>query len=290
MKRFSSQSVSASLSRTGVRTLIAACVLGLAACSSPEDKANKFYQRGAELLTKGDLDKARIEFQNALQIKDGMTAAWFGLAQVAERKGEWEKLFGFLNKVIDRDPKHLEAQLKLGRLLLAAGKLDRALAISNTTLTLAKDSADVLALRAAVLFKLDNKSGALEHANAALAKDPNNVDALVVLATDRLLAKDGEKAIEYLDRGLKINEKNIALQLIKVQAFESLAKTDSAEAVFRRLIALYPETRALRHILAQFYLSHGRKDAAEAEYRAIMAENPEGSVGPPRRRPLRTLP
>ena len=78
-------------------------------------------------------------------------------------------------------------------------------------------------------------------------------------------------AIEYLDRGLKVNEKNIALQLIKVQAFESLAKTDSAEAVFRRLIALYPETRALRHILAQFYLSHDRKDAAEDGWRRMQA-------------------
>ena len=126
-----------------------------------------------------------------------------------------------------------------------------------------------------MLYKLDNKAGAIEQANAALAKDANNVDALVVLATERLAANDAEKAIEYLDRGLKVNEKNIALQLIKVQAFESLTKTDSAEAVFRRLIALYPETRALRHILAQFYLSHGRQDAAEAEYRAIMAANPD---------------
>lgn len=264
-----------SLLRRGIRLgSFSVIALALLACSSPEEKATKFYQKGAALLQKGDADKARIEFQNALQIKDDMTVAWFGLAQVAERKGEWERYFGFLNKVLDRDPKHLEAHLKLGRLLLAAGKLDRALATSNTTLTLAKDNPDVLALRAAVLFKLDNKAGAIEQANAALAKDPNNVDALVVLATERLVAKDGEKAIEYLDRGLKVNEKNIALQLIKIQAFESLAKADSAEAVFRRLIALYPETRQLRHVLAQFYLSHDRKDAAEAEYRAVMAAHP----------------
>jgi tetratricopeptide (TPR) repeat protein len=256
-------------------TLIAATFISLTACSSPIDKANKFNEKGVALLKQGELDKARIEFQNALQIKDDLTSAWFGLAEVAERKGEWEKLFGFLNKVVDRDPKHLEANLKLGRLLLAAGKLDKALAASDTTMNLAKDNADVLALRAAVLYKLDNKTGAVEQANAALAKDPNNVDALVVLATERLSAKDAEKAIEYLDRGLKHNEKNIALQLIKVQAFETLAKLDSAEQVFRRLVVLYPETRALRHILAQFYLSHGRKDAAEAEYRAIASENPK---------------
>lgn len=274
MKMISFKRGFASAGRGAGRTLAIACIVALAACSSPEDKARKFYEKGVALLQKGDSDKARIEFQNALQIKENMTPAWFGLAEIAERKGEWEKMFGLLNKVIDRDPKHLEAQLKLGRLLLAAGKLDRVLAISDTTLALAKDSADVLAFRAAVLYKLDNKQGAIEQANAALAKDPNNVDALVVLATERLVAKDGEKAIEYLDRGLKVNEKNIALQLIKVQAFESLAKTESAEGVFRRLIALYPGTRQLRHILAQFYLSHDRKDAAEAEYRAVVAENP----------------
>ena len=246
----------------------------LAACSSPTDKANRFYEKGVALLQQGDLVKARIEFQNALQIKDDMTAAWFGLAQIAEQKGEWERLFGLLNKVVDRDPKHLEAQIKLGRLLLAAGKLDKALVTSDTTLALAKDNPDVLALRAAVLYKLDDKPGAVSQANAALAINPDNVDALVVLATERLAAKDANKAIEYLDRGLKINEKNVALQLIKVQALESLAKLDSAEAIFRKLIALYPETRALRHILAQFFLSHDRKDAAEAEYRAIAAENP----------------
>ena len=274
MKMISLKSVRASMGRNGGRALIVACLIGLAACSSPENKANKFYQKGVALLEQGDVDKARIEFQNALQIKADMTSALFGLAQVAERKGDWENMFGLLNKVVDRDPKHLDAQLRLGRLLLAAGKLDRALITSDTTLALAKDAPDVLAFRAAVLYKLDNKAGAIEHANAALAKDPNNVDALVVLATERLVAKDADKAIEYLDRGLKVNEKNIALQLIKVQAFESIAKTDSAESVFRRLIALYPQTRALRHILAQFYLSHGRKDAAETEYRAIMAENP----------------
>lgn len=257
------------------RALIFACaVVLLSACSSPTEKANRFYEKGMALLEQGDLIKARIEFQNALQIKEDMAPAWYGLAEVAEKQGNWEKQFGLLSKVVDLNPKHLDAQLKLGRLLLASGQLDRALATSDATMALDKDNASVLALRAAVLYKLDDKAAAVAQANTALAKDPNNIDALVVLATERLAAKDPNKAIEYLDRGLKQNEKNIALQLMKVQAFESLAKLESAEGVFRKLVAFYPETRALRHILARFYLSHGRKDDAEAEYRAIMNENP----------------
>jgi len=274
MKMFEQEKGVSSMRNWIGAALIAVCLAGLAACSSPTDKANKYYEKGMALMKEGDLVKARIELQNALQIKQDMTAAWYALSQIAEREGDWQKLFGLLNKVVDHDPKHLEAQIKLGRLLLAAGKLDKALAASEATMALAKDSADVLALRAAVLYKLDDKAGAVEQANAALAKAPDNVDALVVLATERLAAADAPKAIEYLDRALKVNEKNIALQLIKVQAYESLARLDSAEEIFRKLIAFYPQTRALRHILAQFYLSHDRKDAAEAEYRSIAAENP----------------
>lgn len=256
------------------RVIFVALMLVLAGCSSPTEKANRFYEKGAALLEQGDLVKARIEFQNALQIKSDMTSAWYGLAQIAEREGDWEKLFRLLNKVVEQNPKHLQARLKLGRLLLAAGELDKALAASDATMALAKDDASVLALRAAVLYKLDDKPAAVKQANAALERDAANIDALAVLASERLAAGDANMAIEYLDRGLKVNEKNIALQLIKVQALESLANLDSAETVFRKLIAFYPDIRALRHILAQFYLSHGRKDAAEAEYRAVMTENP----------------
>lgn len=257
----------------GVAVLLSAILM--LGCSSPAEKANKYYERGMELMAKGDMTKARIELQNALQIQNDMTKAWYAMAQVAELQGDWERLFGLLNKVVDLDPKHVEAQLKLGRLMLAAGQLDRALKISDLTLDLDRNNASVLALRAAVLFKLDDKAGAIEQANASLAIDPKNVDAVAVLATERLSAGDAEKAIEYLDRALVSNEKNIALQLIKVQALEKLSKLDNAEEIFRKLIALYPETPAFRNVLAQFYIGHRRFDKAEAEFRAIANDSPK---------------
>jgi tetratricopeptide (TPR) repeat protein len=251
-----------------------ALAIGLAGCSSPEEKAEAYYQKGETLLQKGDLVKASLEFKNALQIKNNMTKAWLGLAAIAERQADWPKLYGLLNKVVELDPKNLDAHVKLGRLLLAAGQLDKALDASKAALALNKDDESALTLRAAVLFKLDDKQGAVEQANAVLAKNPNNVDALVVLASERLLANDPAKAIEYLDRGLKQNDKNVGLQLIKIQALDKMADSASAEAVYKKLIAYYPEERAFRHALAAFYLKHNRPADAEAEYRAIVAMHP----------------
>jgi hypothetical protein len=62
--------------------------------------------------------------------------------------------------------------------------------------------------------------GRLDQALAA-----SDIDVPTVLATERPAANDGERAIEYLDRDLKVSEK-IALQLIKVQALDSLVQFD----------------------------------------------------------------
>ena len=46
----------------------------IVSCSTPEEKAEKYYEKGMALLEK-DPDKAKLEFQNALQIKKNMTKA-----------------------------------------------------------------------------------------------------------------------------------------------------------------------------------------------------------------------
>lgn len=258
-----------------VHACLVACMAVSLGCSSPAEKANRFFERGSALLHKGDLAKARVEFLNALQLRDDLVAAWYGLAQVAEKQGDLQRLYELLNSVVERDPKFLPAQIKLGRMLLSTGKLDKALQYSDAALALDRDNPEVLALRAAVLYKLDDPKGAVEQAQAALAKDANNVDALVVLATERLAAGDADKAVEYLDQGLQQNERSVPIQLIKVQALEKLARMDSAEESLRKLIHFYPETHAFRHILARLFLRHGAQDKALAEYRSVVGENPQ---------------
>ena len=177
--------------------------------------------------------------------------------------------------MIELDQKNVDAHLKLGRLLVAAGQLDKALTISETLKTLDPERPDVMAFRASVLFKLDDRKAAVALAKAVLDKDPKNIDALVVLASERMAASDAAKAIEYLDVGIKEDAKNVTLQLIKIQALVKLGKPDEVEEILRRLISLYPEEPGFKYSLARFYLAHGKKDRAEAEYRAVATANPK---------------
>lgn len=255
--------------------LLAGAALLLAACSSPEEKAQGFYQKGSQYLSGGDLVKARIEFQNALQINPNLVPALTGLADIAERKAEWQQLFALLSKVAELDPKRLDTQLKLGKLLLAANQLDKALAASDAALALAPDDLDARSLRAALLFRLEDTKAAVALARQVLEKDPKHLDALVVLASERLAAGDGEGAVTFLDQGLVNDERNVTLQLIRVQALERMARLETAEEALRKLMGFYPDNKAFRTILAQFYVLHKKTDQAEAVYRGTAQMHPK---------------
>ncbi|MCG8547467.1 MAG: tetratricopeptide repeat protein, partial [Alphaproteobacteria bacterium] len=247
----------------------------LSACSSPEERAQSHIEAGFAHLAENKPELAGLEFKNALQIDDKLAPAWFGLAQVEERQGRWDKVFGLLNKVVNIDPKHLKAQVQLGKLLLLAGQLDKALEASNTTMKLDPTDATVRALRAATLFKLDDPDGAVELAKSALEADPANVDAVTVLVAERLAAKDIQTAIAYLDQGITRNEKNITLHLVKIQALDAIERKAEAEEVFRRLIKLYPEKTEFRKSLARYYLNQKRYNDAVKEMRALAADHPK---------------
>ena len=246
----------------------------IVSCSSPEEKAEKYYEKGMALLEK-DPDKAKLEFQNALQIKKNMTKAMYGIALVAEQKGDWKATFGLMNQVLQQDPKHVDALVKTGQLLLGGGKLDVALERSNRALELDKNNVPALNLHAAVQLKLGDSKGAIEYANLALAKDPGNQDAYVVLASERLLAKDEAKAIEYLDKALAKNEKNLSIHLIKIKALENLSRTKEVEQNLQRVIKLFPESAYARKTYAQFLFKFDRKEEAEQQLRAIAISAPK---------------
>ncbi len=255
-------------------------ILGLSACSSPEEKAAEFIKNGQTWLEKKEYAKAALEFQNAIQLDKTQAPAWYGLALIKEQEGDLKASFGYLNKVVDIDPKHVDAQIRIGRVLLAAKQLDKAMATSDALMTLAKDRADVLALRAAILFKRGDIHGAVQTANSALEKEPANAEALMILASERMVAKEYDAALKDLDRGLAAHNNNLSLRLLKIALLEKQNRPDEVEAEYQWLIQQNPKIKAFRIALAKFYLLHGKKVEAENAMKALVAAFP-GDVAAP---------
>jgi tetratricopeptide (TPR) repeat protein len=258
--------------------MILALGVAVAACSSPEERARAHYESGKVLLDAGEFIKAGLEFRNAIKFNDKLADAWAGLAAVEEQKQNWPVVFSSLQQVVELDIKNAEARIKLAKLQLAGNKLDQALKLINEANDLKKDDTDVLALRAAILFRLNDRDGARKDAERALSFNPDNPDAHAVLAADQMLDGNTVGALQFIDRGLMKDPNNLGLLIFKIKIFEDAKDDPKLEAVLRQVVAAYPKMNEMHQALLGFLLSRKRTADAEIEMRAMIAADPDDTA------------
>ena len=106
---------------------------------------------------------------------------------------------GILGTIVQLEPND-SRQVATGRLMLMGNALDEALKLIDAAGEPVNRNAVALALKAAVFLKLNDTAGAVREARAALAIDPANVEAVIVLAAERLARGDSEGALLLLGR------------------------------------------------------------------------------------------
>jgi tetratricopeptide (TPR) repeat protein len=247
----------------------------LAACGSRQERADKYYESGMKYLGEKNYAKARVELKNALQLKGDMVQAWRGLAQIEEHDKHWPQLAQSLKRVVELDPKDGQARLRVAKLYLLGGGVAESLKMVNAAAELLPDNADVLALKAAVLFRLNDLDGATQEAERALKIQPGNADASVVLAAERFRKNNPEGALQALEvvKGAKAND--LGIVLLKINIYNRMEKFDEVERLLRDLVAKYPDQATFRSQLIRFYVAHKRPNDAEKELRAIVTANPK---------------
>jgi tetratricopeptide (TPR) repeat protein len=265
------------LKRAYFSSTAAAIVLGLtlAACSSPEQKAQNYYAEGTKLLKQHDYAKAGLEFKNALQLKKDMLPAWRGLLEVEENAKDVGGVVQVLRNIVELAPKDVDATLRLGHLLLLGGDVQKAMELANTGTTLAPKSAPALAFRASVLLKMDNAVEARREAQAALDLDPLNAEAMIVLAADRVKQNDVNGALAILDAHADQHTKDLGVQLFKLSLYQKLNDNQRVEQQLKLLIGLYPKQTNFYQQLATLYIDEKRFPDAEREYRTISDAEPD---------------
>ena len=178
---------------------------------------------------------------------------------------------------MELDPKDVETKLKLARLTLLGGATDEALTLVNSLDEGGNGNANVLALKALVFYKLKDISGAVRVAQTALKIDPGNVDAMMVLAADRLANGDARGALQILNAAPAQHVTDLGVQLFKIKIFEQLGDLPQVESLLQKLTELYPQEVAFRKQLIKFYIDQHRQDDAERELRAIATADPKNS-------------
>jgi tetratricopeptide (TPR) repeat protein len=143
--------------------VLAILITLVAACSRPEEKKQKFFNKGKSLYEKGDFVKAGLEFRNAVQIDPKFADAYYmlGMVELKKKDPNPKKAYGAFSKAVELNPKLQDAQIQLGNLYMMARQPDKALEKAETVLKMAPGSEDAQLLKAAALLALKNSAEAL---------------------------------------------------------------------------------------------------------------------------------
>ena len=256
-----------------ISTLLVALLLS--GCKTPEEKAQGFYDHAQQLFEQHNLKPAEIEYKNAIGSKKDFLPAYRGLAKADEEDHAWSELAAVLRGIIELDPKDADSRIKLARLLFRGNAADEAQKVIADID--ASNNADLLALKGAIAYKLKDPAAAVADANAALRINPANVDALMLLAADRLQNRDPISALAYVNKIPADRADDVAVQVFKIRIFDAQQDTAKVEAQLKKLAAQYPKEISLQQQLVRFYLSQNKPQDAEKILRSIN-QTPEAEL------------
>jgi tetratricopeptide (TPR) repeat protein len=242
------------------------------ACGGAEERKAAYMEKAEQSLNAGDLDKARIELKEVLQIDPRDAGAWFRLGNILERKKEFNKALGNYSKAAELDPENNAYQAKLGRFYLIVGSdIEKATEKMNLILGRDKTDSDGLLLKAAILLKQNNAADAKEICRNIFENHPDHVKNAVFLSSLYSHDKEYTEAITVLDTALKSNPDNQSLLSVLGNTLYLNNNYERSEQVWQKILDAHPETFQNHLMLALFYQRTNQTEKAEQVLRAAIA-------------------
>ncbi len=264
-----------SLSRL-VPVLLLASVMALSGCESSEERAERFYQSGLQLLEAGDVDRALVEFRNVFRLNGQHKEARRTYAQVQRERGRIAEAFGQYLRLVEQYPDDLDAHVALAEMAIDSGTWDEAEKHGRLARDLAPQDPRVIVINAALDYRtaLMNKTPEAEEAPIAVARatletDPANLIARRMVIDQRISKNDFRGALPDLEAALAAHPEQMSLHMLRVRVLNELGDAPATEAALEQMTAQFPEDEQVRQMMVGWYVQQGDLAAAEAYLRKL---------------------
>ena len=240
-----------------------ALLFALVGCSGSQARFEGYMAQGQRYFASGNVDKASVEFRNALQIEPQSVDALYFNGRVAERRGNIRDAIDFYQAALDLQPKDDRARASLAKVFVLGGATQRALEIVSPGLLEHPDNPDLLAARAAARHQIKDDGEARADAERAVQVAPTNENAIAVLTALALRAGDNARALSLASDAVTKAPASVDLRRILASVYLSAGQPDKAEEQMRKIIALEPGEMTPRMQLATHYVELHRLDEAQ---------------------------
>ena len=204
---------------------------------------------------RGELDKARTLFEQALRLRPDAVAALVWLGDVALAQGRPDAAEPHFSKALSLEPASLSARFGLGRVALAKQDYRRAAGYLEEVLAQDPEAAGAHYPLGMAYRGLGDLKNAEAQLRLQKNKDILPADPLIVELEELL-----ESPQAYESRGIRALNKK---------------QWPEAAALFRRGLELAPDSASLRHRLGTVLFMTGDPAGAQAQFEQVVSASPD---------------
>ena len=258
----------------------------LAACESAEERAQKHFEKGMELIEAGDVERALVEFRNVFKLNGFHREARLIYAQVSEERGNISEAYGQYLRLVEQYPDDLDGRRALARLALETGDWDE---VEHHVIA-AKDLAPEDPVVQAVSFALDYRNALLGQdlagagaaaaaAQALVETNPDLINARRVVIDDRIRREDWPGSLEAIDAALALRAEDRRLHTLRLGVLEKLGREDDVEAHLIAMTDQFSDDETAPRMLIEWYILRERTEDAEAYLRSRIDPETDSDEG-----------
>jgi len=256
--------------------ILTICVYTLISCGGADERKAAYLEKAKSSMESGEIDKARIELKNVLQIDPKDSEAYYLLGKVYEQQNNYRKAFSYYLRSEELNPEFLKNQAQLGRFyLLLANDIEKTQEKIDLILLKEPNNSDGLLLKAAVMMKKNDKSEAISITKEILLQHPEHTETATLLASIYIGDNKIEDAINVLDAAAEINQDNEKINTLLAIILVRNKDYERAESIYKKFLARNPSNSKSYNNLAAFYNVSENSAKAEETLRASIDNNPE---------------
>ena len=244
----------------------------VAACDSSEDRAQKHFEKGIELLEEGDVDRALVELRNVFQLNGQHREARLTYARVVAERGNLAEAYSQYLRLVEQYPDDLEGRTALAHMAAQSSNWEEAERHLDVAEPLNPTDPVLRSVRIGVTYRQALRSqdaraqaDAATAARALLDEDLTLPIAQMVAVESLVRTQDWDGGLALVDQLLEVSQ-SFNLHRLRVSILDQLGDRDGVTDHLRLMVDLFPDA-GLHRSLVDRLIEDGRLADAEAYLR-----------------------
>ena len=250
--------------RKSVAVVALVCAFGAFACSrDPQKLKRQYFESGERLFEKKNYAEAIIQYRNAVSQDGAYGEARLKLGAAYEASHDLRNALREYVRAADLMPTDINAQLGAARMLLSAGQYPEARARAVAALAGDPKNPTALVLMADALAGMKDLDGAISEMEEAIDQGPQSTLVYTNLGYLQYAKGNRAAAVSALNRAIEIDPKSAAAHESLANLHWASGELADAERELKIAMGINPKSMGVNRALAAFYVMGGRPNDAE---------------------------